>query len=486
MILQALQVVGIILFVLIFFGLCIFVHEFGHFIVALWRGLYIERFSIGFGKKIWGFTKGNVEFVVSVLPFGGYVALPQLEPAEVPESESGKKLPRARPVDRLLTAFSGPFFNVLFAIFVSLFVWWLGVYRPAHNESLDVISVPNDSPEYQSGLRPGDEIIKVNDEAIERGWAEVSERITLSAGEVTLTVRRDGTRETITYKPAPNPDAENLGYPFFRVRTPTVVHRVLKGRPAAEAGFQSGDEVLRVNGEQVANQREFIEIINQSQGAPLEVTVRRDGTRKTIEVRAQPQQAGDDTVYRIGAVLDAPQELVHLNPWEQFLEVFQRTAGTLYSLFSPKSLVKPRHMSGPIGIVGVLWAKLAAGGFREGLSFVILLSYSLAFFNLLPIPVLDGGHMLFSLVEIVIRRPLPVRLMHIVQNVFAILIISLMLYITFFDIQRVPRFFRAIYGTLQTEEEDGAASEQEKESPSGKPASKPSRKAPAPATPQKP
>lgn len=148
---------------------------------------------------------------------------------------------------------------------------------------------------------------------------------------------------------------------------------------------------------------------------------------------------GEASVYRIGAAIDVPMKLVYPDPWEQFVDVFMRTGRTLHSLFAKDSLVKPRHMSGPVGIVQMLWLKLQYGGFREGISFIILVSFSLAFFNLLPIPVLDGGHIVFALIEMVFRRRIPAKFAHAVQTLFALLLIGLMLYITFYDIVRLGR-----------------------------------------------
>lgn len=455
-----LKTIGILLFVLVFFGLCIFVHELGHLLVALWRGLHVERFSIGFGKKIWGVTHNGVEYVVSVLPFGGYVALPQLEPSDIPEDSQGRPLPRAKPVDRILTALSGPVANILFGFFLGLFIWWFGIYRP-HAESLEVYEVPETivvskaksqaeaekrifNPEYEAGLRPGDEIVKVNGKGFERGWEEVAERIALAVGSVRLTVVRDGARKTIEYEPATNPQVEGLGYPFFKVREPVAVHKVMPGSPAERAGLKKGDRVVEINGDRLKSVRQFIGRIRETGGDErITLTVKRDGeTRNLGPFAAEAETVEGETRVRIGAMLDAPLKLVHPNPWEQFVSVMVRTGNTLRSLFAKDSLVKPRHMSGPVGIVQMLWFKVSYGGLREGLSFIILVTFSLAVLNLLPVPVLDGGHILFALVEMVARRPIPARFAHSLQTLFAILLIGFMLYVTFWDVGRLGRIMQ--------------------------------------------
>jgi regulator of sigma E protease len=141
--------------------------------------------------------------------------------------------------------------------------------------------------------------------------------------------------------------------------------------------------------------------------------------------------------------------LTHPTPWKQFVDVFQRTKRTLGSLFAPivqhRSLVRPRHMSGPVGIIQMIFYKVFTDGYRGGLSFIILVTFSLAFFNLLPLPVLDGGHIVYAAIELVFRRKIPTRVVHWLQNAFAVLLISFMVYVTFYDVRRSPRFLRFFF-----------------------------------------
>ena len=447
-------------FVLFFFALCIIVHELGHLVVALRRNLYVERFSIGFGRKIWGFTRNGVEYIVSVLPFGGYVALPQLDPAEEPRTEDGRPLPQARPVDRILTALAGPAGNIVFGFLLATVVWWVGVYRPAPAHAFDVIEVPKESPEYRAGLRPGDTLVAVNGKPIDGSWMELSEQIVLSAGTVELTVRRDGERKTVEYEPAPNPEAEGLGYPFFRVRIPTVVQKPMPGSPAEEAGLKAGDLILAMDGEPVADTVSFTERIAASKGEEITLTVEREGARITVDdLRAEPQTVEEQTVYRIGVALAPPMKRTHITPWQQFLDVFTRTRDTLGLLFTESSLVKPRHLSGPVGIVSMIGSKVILGGWIEGLYFVVFLSFGLAMINLFPIPVLDGGHIVFALVELITGRRIPTRIAYGLQMAFAVLLISFMLYVTFFDVKRTPRILRSLFGDPAQQEETTPAPE---------------------------
>ena len=505
MALKIFSIVANILFVLFFFGLCIFLHELGHLLVALWRGLHVERFSVGFGKKIWGKTYKNVEYIVSILPFGGYVALPQLDPTDEPKKADGKELPHASPSSRMLTAAAGPVANLIFGFFLGLFIWWIGVYKPAPANHCDVISVPRilalykdglrskdhvvaidgkavsgkwkelaqtlpqqdgvtlrvkrdeneldlhytptANTEYEAGLRPDDRIIAVNGKALSRGWEQLSNTITLAPGKVMLNVQRDGQDLEFSYKPAPNPDTEGLGYPFFRVQTPTVVAEVVPGSPAQAAGLKSGDKILAIDGESIRDADTFIDKIRESGGASLTLLVERGNKEITISnLKARGEMVEGKILYRIGAAIPPTSRvLTHPNPWKQFVNVFSQTRDTLRSLFAKGSLVKPRHMSGPVGILQIIWMKVAIGGFREGLSFIILITFSLAFFNLLPIPVLDGGHIVFALVEMVIRRRVPTRFAYWLQTAFAVLLITFMLYVTFYDVKRSMKLWQMFH-----------------------------------------
>jgi regulator of sigma E protease len=138
--LHTLDIIAKVLFVIVFFGLCIFIHELGHLLVALWQKLYVEKFSLGFGKKIWGTTINGVEYIISMLPFGGYVALPQLDPSDEPKTSDGTPLPSGPPVARMLTALAGPLANVLFGFFLGLFIWWFGAWEPVSQTKCEVLS----------------------------------------------------------------------------------------------------------------------------------------------------------------------------------------------------------------------------------------------------------------------------------------------------------------------------------------------------------
>ena len=154
--------IAIILFTVFFFGFCIFIHEFGHLLAAVWQKLVVEKFSIGFGKKIWGFKKGGIEYVISWLPFGGFGSIPQLDTAETTKTEDGRELPHGAPMARAVTAFAGPFFNILFGFVLATVMWGVGVWKNPPASSCIVVDVPKILPLYKAGVKESDVIVAVN------------------------------------------------------------------------------------------------------------------------------------------------------------------------------------------------------------------------------------------------------------------------------------------------------------------------------------
>ncbi len=442
MILEALTFIGIFIAIFFFLGLCILIHELGHLLCALWRGLHVERFSIGFGRKLWGFKRNGVEYRISLLPFGGYVALPQLEPGNEPKTEEGEPLPLAKPTDRMLAAFSGPLFNVLLGFALGSIIWLAGIERPLQMDELEVYQVEEESPEYEAGLRPGDRIFEVNGKPAE-SFDNLVRTTILATGEVKLSLRRNAETMHVSYLPKPNPDPglqdfQGLAYPFFEVKTPVAIQEVLPQSPAEEAGLQGGDRILAVNQQPVHNSLGFIQTIDASAGEPMSITVQRDG--QTIEftnVRPRHRQKENEDRYVIGVQLRRPMETHYPTPWRQFKNVLTMTRDTLAAIISPESTVGPRHVSGPVGIMQIQYTAFRHHGWRQGLSIVILITFSLALINLLPIPVLDGGHIVVAGVELATGRRMPERLAWFIQVLFFLLLIGFMLYVTLYDIGRL-------------------------------------------------
>lgn len=447
-----------ILAVVFLLGFCIFIHELGHLLVALWRGLHVEKFSIGFGKKLWGTHYKGVEYVISMLPFGGYVALPQLDPSDQPvDSKDGTPLPHASPVDRILTAFAGPSANIILGFVLAAVLWQVGQYKPVAVDHYVVHSVEQGSAEAAAGLKPEDVIRTLNGKPVPAHWNDVLQSIVLMTSDVTLGIERDGARFEITYPLEPSPlnplgeaNPEEYPFPRFTVKAPVVIERLIDDLPAKKAGLKPGLLLLSVNGQPVANERDFLEKIRAVEG-PTATIKYQDGDqppefitlapREKI-VKGEPLKDKAGNILKLVGIVPGPKlELVHVNPWARFVEILDQNKRTLTAVVSPQSKVGAKDLSGPLGILNLLYRLTRYGDFRQLLWFLILINFGLAILNLMPIPVLDGGHILMAGIELVIRRRIPHKIANVVQTVCAVLLIGFIIYVSGYDIKRMVRPF---------------------------------------------
>lgn len=519
---QILTVIGSALFMIIFFGLCVFVHELGHFLAARMCGLHVIAFSIGF-KKVWSKKINGVEYRIGCIPVGGYVDLPQIDATGEAEDENGNKLPKAAPWKRIVTAFAGPFFNVLFALLLGCVIWISGLPQSTPKvQEFKVKTVQVDKPEYNAGLRPGDVIYELNGKKINGTWSDFAKDIMLTVGDVVLTVRKpDGSVKKISYQPEVNRQKApnvNAPYPFFEVVIPvTIVPQ--KDSAAEKAGLKAGDRILKLNGQEVGLD-EFVLQVMAANGRPLLMDYRReDGTTGQVTVHPEKgeghlcgitfsangellvsklipglpaekvvkpgdrilalngeeltttaafingvQALGEKpftvTLQRGGETLTVPLVSVPRNqigvqfrflsyptPFEQLANVLDLTWRSLRSvgagigrklgLDSGYTTLGPQHFSGPVGIGQTLYLSVYKGSLIVGLNLVVLISFSLALFNLLPLPVLDGGHIVLACLEMIFRRPISAKVLQPLTIVFVVILIGFMIFVTIFDIKRL-------------------------------------------------
>jgi regulator of sigma E protease len=419
-----------LLIVLILFGLTIFVHELGHFLVARWCGLTVDVFAMGFGPAIWRRTIRGVEYKVGILPFGGYVALPQMDPAgERPDSEAkSRNLPPVSPGRKILVALAGVTCNLILAIIVAHIVYWGGQsYAPPEGRVV-LGYVEPDSEAYASGLRIGDTIEAVNGKPVAT-WDAFLMEVALSDTPVLTVLHADGARAEVTLA-----RKEFLGASYIPGLSPMNYCYVLRARPgssAEAAGLKNGDRILRIDGVELFSREHLIEMVNARGGMTVSIEIERNGER--LELFVTP--TFDATLGRalIGIEFNT---LDVKKPWEQI----KAHATLIFRLL--KALTTPREakaaagaVGGPVAILSMFWLYVQ-GSLIMALWFTCLLNVNLAVLNLLPIPVLDGGHILLALWELVTRRPASHRVVSLIWNASAIVLIGLFAVLTWRDIDR--------------------------------------------------
>jgi len=512
--------VGFIFVALFALGFTIFIHELGHFLAARRRGLVIKRFSIGFGPKLFGWESNGVEYRLSAIPFGGYVALPQLvdmgrlEGAEAGENEKEKPftswdeedeeenegedeeegkekkknlgegpLPKISYTDKMIVSVMGAVFNVLLAFVLSCILWQFGYdvsdaqlttkvgyvadtveqWNPHVEEGEEIVG-----PAKKAGILAGDEILAVDGVSVEN-FMGIRSLIVTGTGKtedggrlVTLTILRNGEEKKIEVFPtvASREEMREIGigpkHTFF-------IGELSEGMPGKKVGLEEGDQPVSINGIEIHSFLFLYDYLQEREGnETISLTVRKGGEQGAqqtyaIQLAENEQQVGTKYVEKkvffglftskeaqpvmgktkvIGFKPQFKIVTTYPNPIVLITRRVKDMYHTLSGLVSTKSDVKFRNMSGPVGIVENL-SLFAQIGFKKLLWFVVFINVNLAILNLLPIPVLDGGHMLFATVERIRGKPLPLAFLERTQMLFVVLLFSFMLYVTFFDVQRI-------------------------------------------------
>lgn len=429
-------------------SLLIGVHEYGHFLVARRLGVKVEKFSIGFGPSLfsWKSRDGEVTYVIAGIPLGGYVKML----GEVPGEEPIAPADRARAFDaqpvwkRAAIATAGPMFNFLFAIVAYVLVGWIGqqVLPPV------IGAIAPASAAEQAGFLPGDRLLRIDDEQV-HSWRQIEELLKTRVGKrVQLTWERGGSMLSATIqvpRPAKDPllsnvvDEIGMG-PGMRV----IIADVVAGSPAAAAGLEAGDQVLQVEGRAVNSIAAFIHEVRSHAGQPMTLSVVRGETRLHLDVRPESDAEGNG---RIGARMAAEPllkpQLYRMSPLEGIAFGVQRTwqMTTLTLQIIGKMVarsISPESLGGPIAIAQ-LAGKTAGMGLSAFLSFLALISVNLAVLNLMPVPVLDGGHLVYLGIEKLRGRPLSPEMLERTQAVGVALIILLMVFAFYNDLQRLFR-----------------------------------------------
>ncbi len=447
-----LKIIFIFLEVLVLFNLLIFVHELGHFLAARWRGLKIDRFAIWFGKPIWKTKINGVEYALGSIPAGGYVSLPQMATMEAIEGKSessSQPLPPISALDKSIVAFAGPLFSFLLALGFAVVVMVVG--RPVSEaETTTTIGyVEKDGPADKAGLRPGDRVLEVDGKRVTKfgGMGDsVTWRIVRSEGEtLPMKVERDG--KVLMFYPLTTKDEtkfwqrKSLRQIKIGPALSSVVAKVVPNSPAAASGLRPGDRVLSVNGTKLYQPGDMADFVDGNPSTKLTLNVERSGRCFEVSVSPEKPLSPPDEKPRVGIVWDANGRttLAHPGAIEQVDASVNAMMDTFGALFARHSDIKPQHLGGAVKIMDVYYRLFnSEQGWRLALWFSVLMNVNLALLNMLPIPVLDGGHILLAIIEGIRRKPISTRIISSIQTGCAVLLIAFMVYIAFYDVQDLP------------------------------------------------
>ncbi len=417
--------------VLLLFGVTIFVHELGHFLVARWCGLQVDTFSIGFGPALWKRTYRGVVYKIGLLPLGGYVALPQMDPSgEGAKGDEGapRNLPRVAVWKRVLVALAGVTGNLILAFIVAHIVYAGGKSFAPPEGRVELGYVYTNSAAFEAGLRIGDAIEQVNGQPVS-SW----EGFVLTAAlqpEPVLAVRGlDGAVREV--RPA---TAELMGTRYvdgILPRNYPYVLQTIPGSAAERAGLQSGDRLISFNGVELFSREHLTELVTARGSAETALVYLRDG--REIATRLTPAYDEEHGRALIGVLFN---QLDVKKPMDQIKSHAMLVVRLLQALVTPgEAKAAAGAVGGPVAIFGMFWLYVKAS-FIMALWFTCLLNVNLAVLNLLPIPVLDGGHIMLCLWEGVTRRPVSPKIIGFIWNASTVLLLALFLTLTWRDVKR--------------------------------------------------
>jgi regulator of sigma E protease len=443
-----LKILFVALEVLLLFNLLIFVHELGHFLAARWRGLKVERFAIWFGKPIWKTKINGVEYALGSIPAGGYVQLPQMAPMDIIEGKTetpADPLPPVSATDKIIVAFAGPLFSFLLACAFAVVVSIVG--RPVTDtENTTTIGyVVKGGPADLAGLKPGDVIQTVDDKPVTKfsgfGSSVTWNIVSSQRATIPVTVMRGGEIRKFEVTPSHEPtkawQRKSLRKIQIAPAQASLIDSVYPNSPAAAAGLKHGDEILEANGTKLYNPAAVEDFIEANGTAPVKLTIKREGAPMVVTVTPEIPLGATTNVASIGIdTWDANVHLVYPDPSSQIADSLGMMAGTFGALFDRKSEIKAQHLGGAVKIISIYYTLFQdEDGWRMALWFSVVMNINLALLNMLPFPVLDGGHITLALIEAVRRRSVSARILGSLQTACAVLLIAYMLYLAFFDVQ---------------------------------------------------
>ncbi|MCL4522475.1 MAG: RIP metalloprotease RseP [Acidobacteria bacterium] len=428
---------------LIVLGPLILVHEWGHFVVARWFGVRVDIFSIGFGPRLWGRKRGDTDYRISAIPLGGYVKMAGDNPAEERAGAPDEFLSKPR-WQRALIALAGPVMNILVTVIIiyGLFVAVGDPHARYLDQPAEIAAVGRKSSAENSGVRAGDRIVDVNGVAVVT-WGDALKRISalLPNNDLSLKYEREGSAFQVDVKAkAPLDVGDVLGYPL----DPVFIGELAAGMPAAAAGLKEDDEIVAINDSPVFSWIQCVNAIRNSKGELLVFDVKRGG--ESLRVTVKPVLARGGSVWQVG--MGPRQNLVYtrLGPGEAVGESIVRTkdyavmiAGIVGQLITGK--LSLREMSSII-IISREAGQAAKRGAAEVVFFMATISLNLGILNLLPIPILDGGHILMLTIEGIRRRDLSLAVKERFVQVGLVFLLVVFAIVMYNDVLKLQLFRR--------------------------------------------
>jgi len=421
-----------LIYFLIVIGILVFVHEFGHFIMAKRAGVRVEKFSLGMGPKIFGYKKGDTEYVLSALPLGGYVKMAGENPDEEPTGAADEF--QSKTVwQRMKIAATGPLTNIVLAFLIMPIVFMVGTYSEGPAK---VGYVEPASPAEHAGFLAGDLIEKINGRSIS-DWTEALSLIAVNPDtDVTVLVDRQGKQETLTLRPATATELK-IGMSGLIPDMPAEIGKLKPGFPAEKVGISVNDKVLAVDGKTIYHWNQFSTIVRDSKGKKLALLIERGGKR--IEKTVTPIEDSGRFVIGVEPLL---RLVFKKYGFLKSIQLgFDKTIESIYLTFiTLKKLVtfglSIKTLGGPV-MIAQMSGQAASAGLSSFLSLLAMISISLGILNLLPIPVLDGGLILFLVIEAIRKKPVSRKVMEVSQSIGAAVLITLIAVVSYNDIMRM-------------------------------------------------
>ncbi len=426
-------------------GFMILIHEFGHYAAAKLFKVRVEVFSIGFGKRLLGFRRGETDYRISAIPLGGYVKMSGENPMDQRTGDAGEFLSHPR-WQRFIVALAGPAMNILLAVGLLTMVYMVRYEYPAVLDELAVVGwVAPKTPAATAGIQPGDKIVRVED--VENPtWEQVDIKEALSPNQpLRFSIQRNGTVTEMTLVPEPFGPNQMGAVGWVPKESNVVVTLLEHGMPAEKAGIKVGDQLVSANGQNIPALETMIDLLSRSKDAPLEIVVLRNGEKKTFTMKPvlAPGGSSRELRYRIG-LSSVPMKVVRLpfpDALKRSLSDNKKSSFLILELLQKMAQrkVSMRQVEGPIGISNAVGRAVREDGWTPLLGITAAISLNLGIFNLLPIPILDGGVIMLLIVESLIQRDISLAIKErIYQAAFVFLVLFAVMVIYNDIVKSVP------------------------------------------------